>query len=150
MESEAQDRWEPAFSIGDRDQFIAARVAKLRGIAAKQAKEKFDKYFLVRQHAYFMNAYMECRCRAHSCSGCAITLGVASKLEQEISHLDPVRCEIEADKARALNVRQWQERRQWLQEISNRVDRLRAWREGAEDAARMASLRAARDESEGA
>jgi len=48
----------------------------LRG-AARVEWKRGNKFFLAKQHAYFLLAYGECKCVEHSCTGCALTLKVA-------------------------------------------------------------------------
>lgn len=136
--------FERAFTISDVDRFIGARLEKLRLVSTKIAA-RGDKYFLARQHAYFLHAYGDCKCHGHSCSGCAITLGVASKLEGDIAQLDPLRVDQEEAKASAGWTRVWSEWREFVRIVTVRHVRLKAEREGRTERVRRASVHAARE-----
>lgn len=132
--------------VVNREEFIATRVATLRHIGAELAK-RGDKYFVARQHAYFLTAYADCKCEKHSCSGCAITLGVASQLEKDLDGLDPIRLDIEEAKASAKWTRIWAEFREYVMRVSGRARRLKDDREGKTERVRGTSVRQAEQEA---
>ena len=117
--------FERLFSIADRNEFVAARLAKLRLIAGRG-----DGYFAARQHSHFLCAYTDCQCGSHSCSGCAITLAVAIGLEKDMEKLDPKRCDIEESKAAAIVSRLGVELSRELRKIEQGHEIIRAEREG--------------------
>lgn len=99
------------------DQFVAERIGKLSHFA-KEYAAKGDKYFLARQHAYFLSAYSDCKCAAHSCGGCTLTLAIAAGLEPYLTGLDPQRVDQEEAKASAIRSRLWQQTGRVIRRVS--------------------------------
>lgn len=138
----SEDAWEPAIAL-DVDEFAVERADNLRGIARK-AWTAGDKFFLARQHAYFLRAYKGCKCEAHSCSGCKISLNIASKFERDISKLDANLVLAEEEKAMAICDAKDQALSKFLFLVKARHAGLRADREGAKERERGRSIVRAR------
>lgn len=78
---------DPAFAQ-DLLVFSDERIEALR----KEGRKRWvagDQLFLARQHAHFLRSYQDCKCDAHSCNGCKVTLRIACAFEKDISTLDP-------------------------------------------------------------
>lgn len=134
----SEDNWEPVISL-DVEEFATERAENLRGIARK-AWGAGDRFFLARQHAYFMRVYQACKCSAHSCSGCKVSLNIACKFERDISKLDPDQVLAEEAKAMAICDAKDQALAKFLFTVKARHEGLHSDREGAKERERGRSI----------
>ena len=108
------------------------QIAGALRAAARVQWKRGNKFFLAKQHAYFLLAYGECKCVEHSCTGCALTLKVATMIEHDINSLDRTRCDIEEERANAYWVKEWRQSRDRLERITDVSHEQRRQREGGQ------------------
>lgn len=119
--------------------FAQERADNLR----KVGREKWiagDKGFLPRQHALFLHAYKSCLCAGHACTGCLVSLQVATWLEADIAKLDENLVLAEQQKALSIVDAKEQAALRFLAIVKQRHADLAAHRQGDKERSRKRSV----------